>query len=130
MRTAVTTISITPAPRHVWAFKGTAARIHRRGHIWLNNDTAPVTLSFQLPANFLFKPNANGDAMCTSSDPNKLTRFDPCNGVFANLCLQNGNTELKFDVTRFDGNVYYYLFNVFDALENATFVIDPIIVNK
>jgi len=132
-RTAPTAISITPAPHHNWSFKGTKGRIHRRGHIWLDDgtiSTPSVTLSFQLPANFVFQPDANGDVMYTSSDPNALTKFDPCGGVFTKPSLSADRMTLQFDIAKYDGKLYYYLFNIHDVISNIDFPIDPIIVNK
>jgi hypothetical protein len=131
--TLPTKITLSAAAPYVATFAGVPSRITSKGHIFLNNDTPPLELTFKLlQRGFRFSSKAAGDAkdpLFTGIDAASVNNFNSFRGVFGDLDLRNKNTVFSFIVTKADHKVYYYLLNLIDP-RNRPFSIDPIIVNK
>jgi hypothetical protein len=131
--TQPTTITLSSGPPYVATFAGVPHRINSNGHIFLNNDTPPLELTFKLlQRGFRFSSKAAGDAkdpMFTGIDATHVNNFNLFGGVFKDPDLKSNNTVFSFIVGKADHKIYYYLLNLIGP-HNHPFSIDPIIVNK
>jgi len=125
-------ISIT-FPKKKILFTGTTTRVHPRGHLWLVNDSSPVTITLTIgTAGYTFDDGGAGDptqAFFTGSSPNP-NGYSDCNGEFSGLALSAGNTVLTFTSQNSNANKYFYQLNFLDPNGNSVSTTDPIIVNR
>jgi hypothetical protein len=131
-----TTVKITiSGPPYSETFKDIAARVHKRGHLWLNADDPNFTITFAIQtAGFIFDDGTNGKASgpIYISDQPDPSDYNDCGGVFTGLALNTKNyMSLKLTDANDDEKIYYYQLNFIDLTTGDGFCTpDPIMVNN
>lgn len=130
-KTATVIITFPNANRILFA--GASTRVHPHGHLWLLNDSSPVTIEFDIKTpGYSFDDGGVGDptqAFFTGPNPNPGA-YDPCGGEFGNLSLSAGNTVFSFTSQNSDDQKYFYQLNFIAPGSLQVSTTDPIIVNR
>lgn len=123
---------------YFFEFGGNAARMHKLGHIWLNDRNPPTSASLTLQleidptSQFIFRNSGTSDgsrALFISLDPASKTTFFGSNGAFTNPTLDSTYTQLAVTAVNTGGLFYYYQLNVIDqANGNRLVTWDPIVI--
>ncbi|HEX7759675.1 MAG TPA: hypothetical protein VF459_09245 [Caulobacteraceae bacterium] len=134
--TAHHTIDIggTPADR-TFTFGPPVSRMHKRGHIWFNNDPPGQMLQLKvITGNWVFENDGTDDGtlafwISTDCDPATKTQFRDY-GVFSPPTLDTATfTKLTFGTANNDEGVYYYMLRFRNLLTGECATCDPIIHN-